>query len=305
MRVLTIGGATLDIVVAGADASQGPGAKHDVASIGWSIGGGAVNAALGFAALHAQVAVWCAVGSDAEGRWLRDTLSRQGISVESVQTIPGCPTGKAVIHLGPQGDATVFAQRGASTRLSLAEAAARLAQAELVYVSALADAATAELNLALAGRSSWPFKLVVNPGARPLRQAPGLVERSLQAADLMCLNAIEAQLLAAHRGRACPPELDADDAVALAAALACRQGQCVLITLGAGGAAFFDGWQGHYHPAERVAVVSTLGAGDAYASAFAFHWFSGHGTVASLQAANRSAVTVLGVAAANLATLVT
>ncbi|GKS84309.1 carbohydrate kinase family protein [Acidovorax sp. SUPP1855] len=304
MRVLTIGGATLDIVVAGLGAMRGPGAKHDVASVQWSSGGGAVNAALGFAAFHAQVTACCAVGADVEGRWLSDTLDRQGIAVERVQTIPGCPTGKAVIHLDPQGDATVFAQRGASTRLSLADASAMLMQAELVYVSALADAANDELNHALAGLPSRSFQLVVNPGARSLRQSPDSLERLLQVADLVCLNAIEAQWLAAHRFVTCATEMDAHEAVALAAALARRQGQGVLVTLGAGGAVFFDGLQGHHHPAERTTVVSTLGAGDAYASAFAFHWFSGHGARASLEAANRRAVEVLGVAAANLATLV-
>lgn len=267
------------------------------------MGGGAVNAALGFAAFHAHVIALCAVGADVEGRWLRDTLIRQGISVEGVQTIPGCATGKAVIHLDPQGEAAVFAQRGASTRLSLKGAAAMLMQADVVYISALADAATVQLNQTLTEPSCHPFRLAVNPGARQLRQSPHLLEPSLQAADLICLNAVEAQLLAASRKLACTGDLSASDAVELACALAHRPAQCVLITLGADGAAFFDGSKGHYHPAERVAVVSTLGAGDAYASAFAFHWFSGHGASASLLAANRSAAVVLQVASANQATL--
>ncbi|MDA8443709.1 carbohydrate kinase family protein [Paracidovorax valerianellae] len=303
MRVLTIGGATLDIVVMGAEAIPVQGAKHEVEHVGLSMGGGAVNAGLGFASFRAQVTALCAVGTDAEGQWLRASMARQGVLTESMQTIDGYPTGKAVVHLDANGDASVYAQRGASTQLTLGAIDDLLAKADVVYVSALAEPAMLQLQKALT-ELPHHFRLAINPGARQLAQSAQLTDGLLAAANLVCVNATEAKLLAHGRGLPHAADMDADGAAALAPLLAQHPAQCVLLTLGAEGAVFFDGQRSHYQAADDVIVVSTLGAGDAYASAFAFHWFSGHGASASLQAASRRAAAVLQVAAANLASLV-
>jgi sugar/nucleoside kinase (ribokinase family) len=142
-------------------------------------------------------------------------------------------------------------------------------------------------------------RLVVTPGARQLADPQallGLWER----ADLLCVNAREAARLCGDA------DLDTDapspDAArVLARRLVRRPGQSILVTLGQGGALFHDGEQGHFHPARIVAPVSTIGAGDAFASAFVHAWASGAAPLDALAAATDSAARVIQVIPANLA----
>jgi sugar/nucleoside kinase (ribokinase family) len=75
----------------------------------------------------------------------------------------------------------------------------------------------------------------------------------------------------------------------------------VLVTLGAAGAVFYDGRQAHFHAARPVSVASTIGAGDAFASAFSHAWASGTAPQDALAAATDSAARVVQVIPANLA----
>jgi len=301
MNITTIGGATVDIIVSGSHGASGQGAKQDVEGIGLYMGGGAVNAGLGFVACGARVNTVCALGEDAEGAWFRESLARSGIGLEGVQAIAGTPTGKAVVHLAGDGEASVFAQRGASVELSLASAPAHLLEADVVYVSALSDTAMAQLAASLKTARQHPSRLVLNPGARQLAASSASLAPLLDMADLVCVNALEAHLLAQTPAKAHSSELGAEDIQDLLARIGQRTRASVLITMGSKGAVFFNGSETHHCPAPATRVVSTLGAGDAYASAFAFHWASGQSARHALAAATQQAAAVLGVVAANLA----
>jgi len=301
MRVVTIGGATVDIIVTSLGAAHRPGAKQDVDHIGLYAGGGAVNAGLGFVTCGASVSVACAVGADVEGQLLRATLAQRGIDVAGVEVVPEVPTGKAVVHVGADGEASVFAQRGASTRLSFANGLPGMLDAEMLYVSALAEQTVVKLIGALSALSHRPFKLVFNPGARQLADDRANLTLLLAMADLVCLNAVEAQLLAQVPMPSRTNHLTPAQAQALAPTIAQHPDQAVLITLGVKGAVFFDGQQSYHHPAAKATVMSTLGAGDAFASTFVFHWALGSSPHDALAAATQRATVVLGVAPANLA----
>jgi sugar/nucleoside kinase (ribokinase family) len=124
----------------------------------------------------------------------------------------------------------------------------------------------------------------------------GLWER----ADLLCVNAREAARLCGDTS------LDTDApapeaARNLARRLLRRPGQSILVTLGQGGALFHDGGQGHFHPARPVEPVSTIGAGDAFASAFVHAWAGGAAPMDALAAATDSAARVIQVIPANQA----
>ena len=57
MQVTTIGGATIDIIVAGARWDDVAGGKQDVESITMGVGGGAVNASLAFPRRNNRISV--------------------------------------------------------------------------------------------------------------------------------------------------------------------------------------------------------------------------------------------------------
>lgn len=294
MHISTIGAAIVDIVVSTVQPMHG--AKQDVDHIGLYAGGGAVNAAFNMAARGAQVAVHACVGADLEGSLLRDLLRRHGI--QAIFSDHHQPTGKAVVMVDNTGAARAYAQRGASAWVGQ-QGFAGLAQSDIVYVTGLSLKSQASLQTALAAMVPRRFRLVVTPGVRQLFN-PTALHGLWSQADLLCVNAREAASLVAD------DSLQVDDpppdvALALARRLIRRPGQAVLVTLGAGGALFFDGQQGYFHPVQQVKVVSTIGAGDAFASAFAHDWGSGASPQAALAAATASAARIIQIIPANQA----
>ncbi|KAB0615107.1 carbohydrate kinase family protein [Castellaniella defragrans] len=300
MQFTTIGAAVVDIVVSRVQPMRG--AKQDVEHIGLYAGGGAVNAALNVAARGAHVTVHACVGSDLEGDLLRDILRRHGIQA-AIPDHP-LPTGKAVVMVDESGSARAYAQRGASAWVG-EQGFPGLEAADVVYVTGLSLESQAWLERSLARMAASRHRLAVTPGARQLANPQallGLWER----ADLLCVNAREAAWLCGDA------ELDTDapaldTARDLARRLVRRPGQSILVTLGQGGALFYDsaqghdGEQGHFHPARTVVPVSTIGAGDAFASAFVHAWAGGAAPLEALAAATDSAARVIQVIPANLA----
>uniref|UniRef100_UPI003342D027 carbohydrate kinase family protein n=1 Tax=Castellaniella defragrans TaxID=75697 RepID=UPI003342D027 len=295
MRILTIGAAVVDIVVAPVLPMRG--AKQDVAHIGLYAGGGAVNAALNFAARGAETAVQASVGRDLEGGLLDGLLGRCGVRT-AFETVAE-PTGKAIVMVDGQGAARAYAQRGASIRVG-GQGFTGLADCEVAYVTGLSLESQAHLGAALAASGTRRFRLVVTPGARQIA-CPDALQALRREADLLCMNLDEASRLCGEAPPAGADEQAPERAEALARRILAREGQGVLITLGAGGALFHDGRSAHFGPARSVEVVSTVGAGDAFASAFVHEWARGADPARALSEAAASAARVLGVLPANLA----
>jgi sugar/nucleoside kinase (ribokinase family) len=294
MRFTTIGAAIVDIVVSAVRPMQG--AKQDVDHIGLYAGGGAVNAALNLAALGGEIAIHACVGRDLEGALVRDLLQRHGVRAE----IPdhARPTGKSVVMVDESGAARAYAQRGASAWVG-EQGFTGLERADVVYVTGLSLKSQDWLGEALDALDRPGFRLVVTPGARQLSHPQALLGLWARA-DLMCMNAYEA-------ARLCDEPLSDADAVspqaggALARRLMRRPGQHVLVTLGAAGAVFHDGEQAYFQAARPVPVVSTIGAGDAFASTFVHAWARGAAPRDALSAATDGAARIVQVIPANQA----
>lgn len=294
MQFTTIGAAIVNIVVSRVLPMRA--AKQDVDHIGLYAGGGAVNAALNMAARGARVTIHACVGRDLEGDLLRDLLRRHGIQT----AIPdhALPTGKAVVMVDETGAARAYAQRGASAWVG-EQGFPGLEMADVVYVTGLSLESQAWLELALARMAASRPRLVVTPGARQLAD-PQALRGLWDRADLLCVNAREAARLCGDAALDTDaPALDV--ARDLARRLLRRPGQSVLVTLGQGGALFHDGEHAHFHPARIVAPQSTIGAGDAFASAFVHAWAGGAAPMEALAAATDSAARVIQVIPANLA----
>lgn len=300
MQVTAIGGATIDVVVAGASWPDGAGAKQDVQSITMGVGGGAVNAALAMRARDAHVRLVCAVGGDAEAQWMRGVLGAEGIDLSLVQSVASVPTGKAVIHLDAGGDSRVFAQRGASMQVSPSRALDALGRCGLLYVTALSAQAEAELAASLGRLGQAPAMLAINPGMRQLQACAPALGHLLGLAGMVSVNEAEARQWASHLGLQLPAD-PARQAEAWMGRLRRHDGQILVVTLGERGALLHDGRRVHAAPAQRVAVRSTLGAGDAFAATMACCWAEGRPAAACLEDAQAHCAKVLQIPAANLA----
>ena len=301
MKVTTIGGATVDIIVHHAADEFQLGAKHEVRHIGLYAGGGAMNAAFSFALHGAQVRALSAVGSDVEGQWLKQALTDKGIDASAVQVVDAARTGKAVIHVMADGNATVFVQRGAGAALRLDTGVLSKPHCDAVYVTALGEQPTEQLAKRLSDMGNARPFFIINPGARQLKAFRPLLLPLLDLADLICLNAIEAQVLADVPKDQLSERYSFEQTSALVPKLIRRDGQCILITLGADGAVFYDGRNCHLGLPASVDLVSTVGAGDAFNSAFVHAWLTSRSAERSFEHARAYVKRVLAVPPANLA----
>jgi len=172
---------------------------------------------------------------------------------------------------------------------------------DAVYVTALGEQPTQQLASRLASMGEGKPYFVINPGARQLKAFRPLLLPLLDLADLVCLNAIEAQVLADVPTNRLSEQYSFDQTIALIPRLVRHPGQCLLITLGADGAVFYDGKSTHTGLAAKVNLVSTVGAGDAFNSAFVHAWLSTRSAAESFDRAREYVSRVLAVPPANLA----
>lgn len=237
-------------------------------------GGKGANQAVAAARMGARTAMFAAVGADEPGMWMRACLAEAGVGCDAVHVREGMATGAAYIAVDVAGENQIIVASGANAAVEpgllaplSADVRVRLAQLE-VPVEAVAA-------------------FFAEPGGvRMLNAAPALAEGAelFPMTDLLIVNQHE---LAHYLGLATAP----GDAVGatVARALLARDDQCVVVTLGAGGAVAV--WHDrHFHaPAFPVSPVDTIGAGDCFCGALAALIDGGAGVEEALPFANAAA----------------
>lgn len=254
-RVCIVGSINMDLVVRtprlpapGQTLMGGPFARFP--------GGKGANQAVAASKAGARVAMIGAVGDDEHGSAMTRTLADHGVDVSRVSARSNTPTGVALITVDQAGENTIIVAPGANAAVSPAavESAADairgadvlLAQLE-VPLDAVAEAAT------IARGSNTRVMLNAAP-AQPL--LPDL----LALLDVLIVNRGEAALIAG-RGSDEEPE-------ALAKSLQELGVPEIVITLGGDGA-LHAGARTTRVAAFPVEPIDTVGAGDAFAGAFA------------------------------------
>lgn len=219
-------------------------------------GGKGANQATAVRDAGVSCAMVATVGAD--GLALVEQLRDHGVDTSRVRVDTAFMTGTAVIMIDDQGQNSIIVSAGANEVLSpddvragiaaFPDAAAVLAQGESP-VSAIAAAADA------AAAASMRFVLNLAP-------AIDVPRRVIEAADPLVVNELEAEEVALALGI----DVDGVTSAKLAPVLA-EVAHSVVITLGASGAVWAARGEGGRADAERVEVVDTTGAGDAFVGA--------------------------------------
>ncbi|MFJ6543770.1 ribokinase [Streptomyces sp. NPDC003656] len=215
-------------------------------------GGKGANQAIAAARCGATVSMIGAVGNDAFGLRLRDTLEHSGVDTDFLRTVEG-PSGTAHIVVDDEGGNSIVVIPGANGTVdhlapgdegALTAADALLLQLEIPLDGVLAGAETARRH---------GVRTVLTPSpAQPL--PPELLE----ATDLLIPNEYEAVTLT---GR-----IDPRDAATALLDLVPE----VVVTLGAAGSLYVArGTEPLVVPAPLVTPVDSTGAGDTFAGALA------------------------------------
>ncbi len=267
----------------GSDGSTRPGGK------------GANQAVAAALAGAATVMVGC-VGDDAPAATGLSLLRRAGADVTRVRTVPGTPTGLALITVADSGENSIVVIPGANAEVSPADVAgAGITAGDVVVVQGEIPLPAIEETAAVCARAG--ARLIVNlapvvplsPGV--LRQADPLVvnEHEARAAAAILTAPDAASAASASAGAAGSDELTPGEAAALARSLREHGVASVVITLGGAGAVTAAGGQVHHCPGEQAQVVDTTGAGDCFTGTLAAALAAGHGLLDAAARGNAAA----------------
>jgi fructokinase len=233
-------------------------------------GGGPYNTAVALARLGAPVTFSGAISSDPLGRLLRDRLRRAGVADGA--SLVDAPTPLALVATTETGDADYrFYLRGTAFE-DLADLTQPRSEASVVLVGSLALALEPPGTRieAFALGAARRCSLVLDPNVRPSLMA----DRESYVRRLERLSGVAAIVKLSHGDAAwLYPGRGTDE---LAAHLLSLGGSCVVITDGERGAAAWTRDAAVEVRALQVAVIDTVGAGDAFtAGLLAWLWQAG------------------------------
>jgi ribokinase len=285
MTLIVLGSANRDYTVL-VERHPLPGETILGGSLSVATGGKGANQAVAAARAGARAVFVGAVGSDSVGADILGDLAQRGVNTSRVIRTPE-PTGIALIQVDRAGENTIVVAPGANAALDAATTVASIADladasavllCQLEIPAEVVSAAASEI-----GRAGGRFVLNLSPSRY-------VSPKLLALADPVILNESEASDLAGS----------AIDGPADAATIARRlleTSKSVVITLGADGVVVGDSNGVTHLDAERVTVVDSTGAGDAFAGALAAALAAGSGLADAARAglaAGTAAVQHLG-----------
>jgi ribokinase len=273
-RVTVIGSLNMDISVT-VPSLPGPGMTVLGSAARFSPGGKGGNQAVAAARLGAEVRMVGCVGDDAFGRQLLADLQAEHVSTDHVRTVPGTPTGLAMIAVDRSAENLIVVAPGANHEVGPADVAAatREAPGDVLVISA--EIPVSAIRSALARR---PGVICILNLAPVPPDAAAIVADQL---DWLVVNETEAAALLSSPplGQADPDPAKPAAALQAAALQAAARAARALVTAGAArhavvtagqhGAALADPDHTHTIPGFPVHAVDTVGAGDTFVGALA------------------------------------
>ncbi len=284
--VITVGSATEDVfvnidetqLISFTDANRKTdylalryGAKITVDSTILDTGGGGVNTAATFAKMGLKTAAFSKIGQDLTGRRVINELNQRGVDTSLFVQCPEYPTGISVILTGFTGDRTILVSRGAANYLQDNDIPwEEIAQAKWIYIASLhGESAPLFSKLAIfAGQKG--VKVALNPGRTQLEQGMARLSEVFSNTTIIFLNCEEAYQLTGVE-----PTHGPGDERQMLRMLHQAGCQNVVMTVGAAGSWGYDGRSFYTIPAYPTKVISTVGAGDAFAAACVVGMYKG------------------------------
>jgi ribokinase len=263
-QVTVLGSLNMDISVTVPRLPE-PGATVLGSAACFTPGGKGANQAVAAARLGASVRLAGCVGDDDFGRQLLAALREENIAADDVRTVPGIPTGLAMIAVDPAGENLITVAPGANHEVGTGEvAAAASGPGDVLVICAEIPVPAIKAALARA-------REVSGSGARcVLNLAPAPAEAAAIVADGVDWLVVNETEAAAVLGRKVEGLMDAGQAAAGLLAAGARH---AVVTAGAHGAALAPGTDPEGAPltieAFRVEAVDTVGAGDTFVGALA------------------------------------
>lgn len=287
---VTIGSATLDIFVETPEArivsvstmenknefmAYPYGSKVDIDNFAFEIGGGALNTAINFSNLGFKTTTIVKVGDDPMSKAIQNKILTSGIDSENIIQSPAEKSGLSVILTSFQGDRTVLAHRGTNATLKASEINfVAIENSKWLYLAPLNGDSTLALDEIAKFAEDKNVDLAINLGTSSIKKCKANLSSILKTAEIVLMNCEEAQMLTDIPVRPNSAKEDFSkyeihpDIITILDTIKKMVGGIVVVTDGKRGVYATDG-EKYYRCSEFPAKpVSTLGAGDAFASTF-------------------------------------
>ncbi|WP_375425331.1 ribokinase [uncultured Friedmanniella sp.] len=254
-RVVVVGSVNLDATLQ-VERIPGPGETVAARAARVSAGGKGANQACAVVRAGAGCLMVGAVGDDQAAVMLTRELEGRGVELDGLMRLPDVQSGGATVLVDDAGENCIVVVGGANAALTAEQVTAGLRQAtDVGAVLTQGELSVACVEAAAAWSIAAGVRFVHN--LAPYRTvSPEL----LAVCDPLVVNEHEAADLAAELGSTTE---DVDELLAL------LRGHCrsVIITLGGAGAAYSSPAGSGRRASDKVTVVDTTGAGDAFVGA--------------------------------------
>ena len=289
-KIITIGSATMDVFVecdeanivsvcskhANADFMSYPyGSKIDIEKFATNVGGGGVNTACNFANLGFDTAAVFKIGNDVYSEGILDYFKNHKVDLSNIIQKEDTSTGFSIILVSFQGDRTVLAHRGANANIREDEINFEaIKEADFIYIAPLNGDSNRVLEPIVDFAELHNTKICFNAGTTSIKKGLEYLKGILDSAHVVVMNKEEASMTTGiierpdTKTEKFSREIIHEDIKKMLSALKIKDYQVIVITDGKKGAYAFDGEKYYYCPTIPSEVVSTLGAGDSFASTF-------------------------------------
>lgn len=289
-KVITIGSATMDVFVECDEAnivsvcskdknsdfmSYPYGSKIDIANFASNVGGGGVNTACNFGKLGFDTSAIFKIGKDIYSEGILDFFKKQNVNLNTIIQDECISTGFSIILVSFQGDRTVLAHRGANALIKESDINFEaIKNSDLIYIAPLNGDSNKVLEPIVEFAQKQNVKICFNAGTTSIKKGYEHLKKILESAHIVVMNKEEASMTTGIHVR---PDTKTEkfshdvihqDIKRMLQALKIKDYQVVVITDGNKGAYAYEGKNFYYCPIFPSEVISTLGAGDAFASTF-------------------------------------
>jgi len=283
--VITIGGATTDTFIETDRAKimniETPTTKHgylcfdygekiEMDQLAYDIGGGATNAAVNFANLGFKTGIVIKIGEDLNSKAILERIEEKNIDTSMVIKAPDEKSGFSVILTSFEGDRTVLMHRGANSRIKMNDINKdKIKNTKWIYFASLSGDSNEILDELAEFAEQNGIHMAFNPGSAQIKRGLEDLKKTLQTAEILIMNRSEASAITGIPNKPAESDYINDhNRTEMIIKLKCYGPKIVVITEGKKGVYAFDGKTRYYVPPFPAKVVSTLGAGDSFASTF-------------------------------------
>jgi ribokinase len=256
--LIVLGSASRDYTVV-VDRHPNPGETLLGGDIVTGSGGKGANQAVAAARATVRPTFLGSFGDDTTGHELIADLSAHGVNVDHVAITSDAPTGVALITVARSGENSIVVAAGANAHLNADDTASAISDlaGPTTIVLAQLEIPLATVIAAADAAAERGARFVLN--LSPSQPVPASL---LALCDPLVVNESEASAIAGI------PVATVGDAIAVAQELL-HGSKSVVITLGGEGVVVATTEGVVHSPAEKVSVVDTTGAGDAFVGALA------------------------------------